>query len=547
MKILSKNATAEESIFKMNNALKSISAGVVFGKQLHSLVNCYSVNLKSLDAPDHIYTNGKGINELSCTASALGEYIERLQTNNFFIEFYMQNKKFYNDEKRFTNTNDFLNEKLHKFYDPNGELVFDDFVDFNSDETTKIICLPFLDETLNKMTNEIVYFPTNIIHNLYVSNGLATGNTKVEAKVQALSEIFERYVKTKIIKEGYSLPKIPVNIIKQQTKLYEDIKTLENEGFKIDVLDASLGGKYPVVAISLINQDTNSLFVSFGSHPILEVCLERTMTELMQGRGIDNLGSFQKPTFDDDIINDSFNIESHFINSDGKINFKFLNKNNSFDYALWKYNGKNSDDEYKFLLDIVQDMNKEIYVREYDYLGFYSCQIIVPTISEIYPVDDLVYNNANRGKQIRQDILTFENDNIDLESILVNIEYLNDDLDIEKYIGVIFKNNFQLGDFKAQIYLMLGDIQGALRYFEISDNHLSYILAQFCHIELNDLDLDDYYKSMCDVFGKDNLEKAMEIFSLKIYFVDLTFHQDYTNIQNLYDRLAIKKQIKADI
>ncbi len=535
MNILSKNATAEVSIEKMNNALKSISSDITFNKQIHPLENCYSVNLKSNDAPNHIYTNGKGINELSCTASALGEYIERIQTNNFFIEFYMQNKEFYPDQKSFNNINDCLDTKLNKFYNPNDELVLEDFIDFNTDEQEKIICLPFINQTNNKE----VYFPTNIIHNLYVSNGLATGNTPAETKVQALSEIFERYVKIEIIKQGYSLPKIPQETIKSFPKLYEDIVSLEKNNFKIEVLDASLGGKFPCVAISLIDSKENSLFVSFGCHPILEVACERTMTELMQGRLVENLNSFEKPSFDETLINDSFNIESHFINSDGKMNFAFLNKNTSFKYAPWKYDGKDSDDEYKFLFDISKEMNSDIYLREYDYLGFYSCQIIIPSVSEIYPIDDLVYNNANKGKEIRQHILNFKTN--DLEDILQSIEHLSDDLDCEKYIGVLFKDNFTLGDFKAQIYLMLGDLESAVSYFELSSKDISYLLAQLCYIQINELDFEDYYDALCDVFTLEKLEEAMSIFNIETYFVDISYSDEYLNIQDLYDRLGGKK------
>lgn len=535
MDILSKNASAEESIENMTKALKSISSDITLGKQLHPLTNCYSVLLKSQDAPNHIYTNGKGINELACTASALGEYIERMQTNNFFIEFYMQNKEFYPDQKSFSTIKECLNDKLNKFYNPNDELSLEDFIDFNSDEKDKIICLPFI----NQSNNEQIYFPTNILHNLYVSNGLATGNTPAEAKVQALSEIFERYAKIEIIKNGYSLPKIPLEVIKRFPKLYTDIQSLEEEGFIIDVLDASMGGEFPVTAISLINQKENSLFVSFGCHPILEVCLERSMTELMQGRGVEDLNSFEKPSFNSETINDSFNIESHFINSDGKMNFSFLNKNSSFKYSPWKYKGSNSDDEYKFLFDISKMISKDIYLREYDYLGFYSCSIIIPGISEIYPIDDLMYNNANRGKEIRQNILNFKD--IDLEDIIQSVEYLADDLDIEKYIGVLFKNNFTLGDFKGQIYLMQGDLESAVGYFESSSKDTSYILTQLCYIQIDELDFDDYYKSFCDIYTKEKLEVAMDIFTLNSYFIDVTFHSDYLNIQNLYDRLAIQK------
>ena len=60
-----------------------------------------------------------------------------------------------------------------------------------------------------------------------------------------------------------------------------------------------------------------------------------------------------------------------------------------------------------FLLDILKSQNKEMYVREYTYLDFYSCQMIVPNFSEVYPLDDMVYNNKNNGKLIRDMVLNF--------------------------------------------------------------------------------------------------------------------------------------------
>ncbi|SQC38839.1 YcaO-like family [Klebsiella pneumoniae] len=41
-------------------------------------------------------------------------------------------------------------------------------------------------------TGETVYIPMNIVGNLYVSNGMSAGNTRNEARVQGLSEVFER-------------------------------------------------------------------------------------------------------------------------------------------------------------------------------------------------------------------------------------------------------------------------------------------------------------------------------------------------------------------
>jgi ribosomal protein S12 methylthiotransferase accessory factor len=223
----------------------------------------------------------------------------------------------------------------------------------------KIVALPFQ----SFFGKEEVYIPLNILSNLYVSNGLASGNTPDEAKVQALSEIFERHAKLEIIKNGYALPKYPETIIAAFPKLYADLVELRNAGFIVEILDASLGGKFPVTAISLINPRNGTLFVSFGAHPILEVSLERTMSELMQGRGVENLDAFEMPTFDMSIVGDSFNLEAHFIDSNGKMGFPFLSATKSFEYAPWSYDGEGSADEYAFLCDIVKLMDKEIYLR----------------------------------------------------------------------------------------------------------------------------------------------------------------------------------------
>jgi len=265
MKLLSKDAPLEISINKMKAVLKDVGCETNFSHEKHPLEHCCSVNLASVEAPKHIYSNGKGILSDASIASALGEYIERLQTNNFFIDFHLPHRKYYPDEVAFDFGGEYLNDELKELYNPNGELTDEDLVDFNSDYEDKIVSLPFIKQT----SGETVYFPINILSNLYVSNGLATGNTPLEAKVQALSEIFERNVKIEIIKKGYALPKYPDEVVQSFQRLNDDVLALRKLGYIVEVLDASLGGRYPVTAISLINTRNSSLFVSFGAHPIL--------------------------------------------------------------------------------------------------------------------------------------------------------------------------------------------------------------------------------------------------------------------------------------
>ncbi|NQY25062.1 MAG: YcaO-like family protein [Campylobacteraceae bacterium] len=535
MKILSKNSSLEDSLEKMTQTLKSVGSEITFAQEKHPLTNCFSVNLSSNDAPKHLYSNGKGTCSESSIVSAMGEYIERLQTNNFFIEFYIPNRDAYPDQKVFSFDEEYLDKDLAKFYNKDNELEAKDFIDYHSDHFDKVVSLPFV----NLSTNKEAYLPVNLTHNLYVSNGLATGNTPKEAQVQSLSEIFERYVKIAIIKDGYSLPTFPKEVLKNFTKLNEDIKALEDLGYIIEVIDCSFEGKFPVTAISLINPLTSTLFVSFGAHPILEVSLQRTMTELMQGRDLSDLSTFEKPSFDKDLIQTNSNIESHFIDSNGKIGFEFLSAKKTFEYTTWAYTGSNTDEEYDYLLAIAKTMKKDIYLREYNYLGFYSCQIIVPGVSEVYPLEDMIYNNTNTGKYLRDMVLNFKDYNP--QEILDELESFDNNLNIEKYIGVIFKNNFTICDFKAQLHLMLGNYEEAIELFEMSSAPLAYLLAQLTRMYVNETSWEDYEEALNKVFTKEKVEEATRIFNGDEDFTSVTYHQDYLNILDLYDRLWIKK------
>ncbi len=535
MNLASKNAPVEDSIKRMQSILSEMGCHVTYSSEKHPLNHCYSVNLASHEAPKHIYSNGKGIYSEASSASALGEYIERLQTNNFFIDFHLPARKYYPDEVAFDYEGGYLNCALMGLYDPNGELSQDELIDFNSDYEDKIVALPFR----KLSSDEVIYFPLNILSNLYVSNGLATGNTAQEAQVQSMSEILERYAKIEIIKKGYALPHYSDEFLEQFERLYSDLIALRELGYVVNVLDASLGGKYPVTAISFINPSNATLFVSFGAHPILEVSLERTMTELMQGRGLENLESFEVPTFDMSLVSESFNLESHFIDSNGKMGIQFLSTKKSFEFAPWRYTGSTTEDEFAYLSEIFESMGKELYIREYNYLGFYSCQIIVPGVSEVYPIDDLIYNNRNRGKMYREVILNFAE--YDPETVLDEIEALEDHLNVEKFIGVIFEENFTIGELKAQLHLTAGNIDEAVSYLEFGNNIMGNLIIELIRLEELELDLCDYQQALYDLYTPQRVDKALEILNKEALLVDTALHSDYLNMLSMYDRLEMKK------
>ena len=258
-----KDAALEVSIAALQAKLVAAGFHIEEASWLNPIANVWSVHIHDRDCP-MLFTNGKGASRKAALASALGEYFERLSTNYFWADFYLGKRiaegKFahYPQERWFPldelgNLPDgLLDEKTLAFYNPEGDLDARKLVDLNSGNTARGICaVPYV----RQRDGVTVWFPVNVIGNLYVSNGMSAGNTQTEARTQALSEIFERYIKFRIIAEGTSLPDVPESVLARYPRIQAGIAELRAAGFGILVKDASLGGQYPVMCVTLLNQD----------------------------------------------------------------------------------------------------------------------------------------------------------------------------------------------------------------------------------------------------------------------------------------------------
>jgi len=431
--ILGKDAALEDSISSMQQKLLALGYSIIEQSWLNPVVNVWSVHIRDKDC-HLLFTNGKGASKKAALASALGEFFERLSTHYFWADYYLgdrqANSKFvhYKSEKWFIPPNDgswpegLLNEELISFYNPDETLEVNTLIDINSSNRERGICaLPYVCER----TAETVYFPVNIIGNLYVSNGMSAGNTRYEARVQALSEIFERYVKFKIIAEGICLPDVPDEVLQRYPKIQAGIQELETAGFQLLVQDASLDGEYPVMVVTLLHPENQGVYASFGAHPKFEVALERALTELLQGRGLDVLDGFAEAGFDMDEIASPQNLETHFIDSSGIISWEFLKHKPDYSFNNWDTAFNTTEEEYRWLVEKIHNEGNDIFTMDYDELGVYACRILVPGISEIYPADDLVWENNNIGIDLRETILAKNKSIEDCESLIQQIEDLN--------------------------------------------------------------------------------------------------------------------------
>lgn len=390
---------------------------------------------------------------------------------------------------------------------------------------------------------EVVYFPSNLIENLYLSNGMSAGNTLAEAQVQCLSEIFERAVKREIIEGEFALPDVPADVLAKYPSILAGIQGLEAQGFPVLVKDASLGGEFPVMCVTLMNPRTGGVFASFGAHPSLEVALERSLTELLQGRSFEGLNDLPQPTFEGQAVTEPNNFVEHFIDSSGVVSWRFFSAQSDYEFVEWDFTGEGEDSnaqEAATLFGILQGMGKESYMAVYEHLGATACRILVPDYSEIYPVDDLIWDNTNKALFFRADILNLHS--LDEEALQALVERLieselDDYTDITTLIGIEYDDNTAWGqltilELKLLIFLALKQYEEAKEcvemFLQYNDNTAErglFYQAMNAVLEMeldDDLELAGYETNFRRMFGNERMDAVIGSVNGDVRFYGLT-------------------------
>ena len=549
--ITGKDLPLEQTIANMSGLLADLGIKIEIASWRNIIPNVWSLHIRDAHSP-MCFTNGKGATKESALASALGEYIERLSNNHFYAGAYWgedlanaafvhyPNERWFKPGKKDALPAGLLDEHCLAIYNPDGELRASHLIDTNSGHVQRGICaLPYVRHS----DGEVVYFPSNLIENLFVSNGMSAGNTLAEAQVQCLSEIFERAVKREIIEGEICLPDVPSDVLAQYPSILAGIQGLEEQGFPVLVKDASLGGTYPVMCVTLMNPRTGGVFASFGAHPNLEVALERSLTELLQGRSFEGLNDLPPPTFESHAVTEPNNFVEHFIDSSGIVSWRFFSAKADYDFVAWDFsgNGENATaEEAATLLDILKDMGKEVYTAVYDQLGAIACRILVPGYSEVYPIEDLIWDNTNKALLFREDILNLHRlDDDRLSALLDRLENneLDEYSDIATLIGIEFDENTAWGqltvmELKLLIHLALKQWEQAQEqvsaFLQYNDNTVERgLFYQALNVVLEvtldpDLALQDYEANFRRMFGDARMNAAIGSVDGSVRFYGLT-------------------------
>ncbi|MFV7785070.1 OsmC domain/YcaO domain-containing protein [Shewanella marisflavi] len=545
--ILGKDLPLEQTIANMTGLLADLGMKIEISSWRNIVPNVWSLHIRDAASP-MCFTNGKGATKESALCSALGEFIERLNCNFFYNDQFfgldVANSEFvhYPNEKWFALTDDdslpegMLDDYSLAIYNPDGELCGSHLIDTNSGNIERGICsIPYK----RRSDGETVYFPSNLIENLFLSNGMSAGNNLQEAEVQCLSEIFERAVKRQIIEEEIVLPDVPMAVLEKYPSILAGIKGLEEQGFPVVVKDASLGGQFPVMCVTLMNPKTGGVFASFGAHPTFEVALERSLTELLQGRSFEGLNDVPKPTFNSMAVSEPENFVEHFIDSTGVISWRFFSSKSDFEFCEWDFSGTN-EEEAKGLFGILESLGKEVYVAEFEELGASACRILVPDYSEVYPVDDLIWDNTNKALDYREDILNLHRLSDDELADLVNRleeSQLDNYTDIRTMIGIVFDENTVWGqltiiELKILIYLALGAHEEALElvedFLQFNDNTVErglfyQAMAAVLEVTLDEeLELEHFIHNFTRMFGEEVMAQVVGSVNGEVRFSGLT-------------------------
>lgn len=413
-----KDKTPEETVLNIRSILKKIGIDeleeILFTRKTNE--HCTESIRIHLKEDFFCGTNGKGTNYEYARASAYGEFIERIQYPYIIRYLPPDNKK--------QSIKDFLKSDVLRYFLDKKSLL-------DKAEIKKSINLASEFETSNYRkcidtipynhinTNKIVYLPQNLRWYTSISTGTSSGNTIYEALIEGFCEIFERYVQTRVVLEPIALPDIPEDIYIKYDSIKIIVEYVKKLGFKIQVKDASLDGKYPVIC-TVISSDKYGYYACFGSHPYLPIAIERCLTETMQGFDISDESRI-KDLFKDLRTKENTIKYAKYDNALWhryiELNAEFFTKNSEYIFKeeYWS-NAENSSNKELFhkLLNGLLSKNIDVFIRDLNFLGVPAFQVYIPDLMSCFKIIDDDY-----GKSLKYD--NYKCDRIFKRNLKINV------------------------------------------------------------------------------------------------------------------------------
>ncbi len=387
-----KDASPIDTVKKIKGILDELNINVVEKWCNSGVDNCFSLSIYADGGLPS--SNGKGVTKELARASAYAEFIERLQTGIFLYKLqdiganknlrpnaFAPDAKYVTEEELIEDGDwmDYIAQSYGEKY--SRKHIAKVCKLFSLDD--KILTLPFY----SLFEDKYVYMPLDFIEQMYTTNGCCVGNTKEEAWVHALSEIMERHASLKMLTSGCAAPAFSNDVLNKYPIVSSILKQIKDEGkLDVEILDYSIGNGFPVVASKVIDKRNQSYRINVAADPVFEIALQRTLTELMQGRNISQVVSKDKKAiFNTPAEAASLNnIMNQLESSSGTycIDF-FTNRDSAKKATVFNDNSKKTNKQLlKYVIELYRDLGKPVYVRNFSFLGFPCYKFIVPGFSE---------------------------------------------------------------------------------------------------------------------------------------------------------------------
>ena len=391
-----KEKSPEKTVETIRNILKRIGLELEETWNDSGIENCWSLrcNIKGTTEPT---ANGKGITKDFARASAYGEFMERLQSGLFFYKFQSiegdeaMNLHTYASDKKYMTLQELIEngEWMDHMIDTYGsglsrEKIARQCHMYACTGDDKILTVPYY----SLFEDKYVYLPVGFAAHMYSANGCCAGNTRAEAWIHALSEIMERRGNIATLTGGSSAPEVPEHILQQFPTVSKILAQMRsNENLDIKIFDYSQSPDIPVISTRIIDKDTQRYIVNTGADPILEIAIQRTLTEIMQGRNLARLmergnGQILNKITDFPLAHNVLNLLE---TGNGLFAADFFAEEITCGRTCTEFadhSGKTNEELLPIMLAYYKTLGKPVYVRNYSFLGFPCYKFIVPGFSE---------------------------------------------------------------------------------------------------------------------------------------------------------------------
>lgn len=547
-----KDAMPKDTLYIIRHILNEMGIIPIETGWNHTVDNYYS--LRIIIEGTNIGVNGKGTTHEYALASAYAELIERLQNmtqyrlsvdlspnahehkgfyyspdeqaRSIYELIYSEEEWMRTQRKMISSQND-IYKLLRKWQQMSYEQIPYDF-----------ITIPYM----NLNTKKLSYIPIKMVSKMYMSNGMSSGNTYAEAVVQGICEVLERYINKKILTDKITPPTYPKAYLEKYPRIITMIQAIEKHGDKkVIVKDCSLGKGYPVTAVIYIDKKEGAYYVKFGSHPIFELSVERTLTELLQGQNIGRMIGLTPFESMNKNSNNSSNILNILINGVGSYPKELFEENNSYSWQPFKWKDQESNmDLLKALVAFIEEKGVHTYVRDVSFLKFPSFHVIIPGLSEVESMDDekaldhyIQYNTAKRI--LRAYGMGSVEDKKKYLNLLEKSQYFFSDISALMHSKPIKNAPWYLSDmglFITAAYYQLNmykkSYESFLKWFnhaigkrEVLSNRVYYrCVLNYLYLKSEEKEHEYIYKTLNSFFTSEVVERVLREFNANIFLND---------------------------